>query len=122
MARIMALLLALATLGVSAYFFKMTPATLISVLPASISVVLSLYFWRVAPAKRKERRRAATASALVVPCIFASAIVSLFLSPISIWPVYLCLAALALMLAIFAMQRVKQKQSHPWADYYQDLG
>jgi hypothetical protein len=120
-ARIMAFLLAVATIGVSAYYYMQAPVLLPSVLPAVAGVIISLYFWRTAPAKKKERRRAAAASLFVVPCILASAIVSLFFSPVSVWPVYLCLAALAVMLAVFALQRVKKKQSHPWADYYQEI-
>lgn len=121
-ARIMAFLLALVTIGISAYYYALAPVLLPSVIPAVIGVILSLYFWRSAPTKKKARRRAALASLMVVPFMFASAVASLFLSPISIWPVYICLAALAAGLAIYALMRVRKKQTHPWADYYNDIG
>ena len=121
-ARIMAFLLALITVGISGYYYSLAPVLLPSVLPAAVGVILSLYFWRTPPAKKKARRRAALASVAVVPCIFASAVASLFFSPIPIWPVYLCLTALAVMLAIYALLRVRKKQSHPWADYYHEIG
>lgn len=120
-ARIMAFLLALITIGISGYYFSLSPVLLPSVVPAILGVVVSLYFWRVAPGKKKARRRAALASVAVVPFTFTSAVISLFLSPVSIWPVYLCLSALAAMLAVYALLRVKKKQSHPWADYYQEV-
>ncbi len=121
LARIMAFLLTLLTVGVSVYYYRAAPALLLSILPALVGVLGSLFFWRTAPAKKKARRRAALASVCVVPCMFASAVVSLFVSPISIWPVYLCLTVLAAILAFYALNRVKKKQSHPWADYYQEV-
>lgn len=121
LARIMAFLLAVLTVGVSVYYYRIAPTLLPCLLPALVGVLAGLYFWRTAPAKKKARRRAAFASVFVVPCMFASAVVSLFVSPISVWPVYLCLTVLAAILAVYALGRVKKKQTHPWADYYQEV-
>jgi len=120
-ARILALLLALATFAVTGYLFWQMPFAWLHMLPANLGVLVSLYFWRKAPRKKKARRAAALASVVVVPCMVASATMSLFESPISDWPVFLALAGLAAMVAITALLRVNRKQTHVWAGYYQDV-
>ena len=118
LARILAFLLALVTFAISAYLFKEAPSSALHLAPANLGMVISLFFWRVAPAKKKARRRAALASVVVIPCMLGSGALGMLLSPISDWPVFVALALLATMIAIFALLRVKRKQSHPWADYY----
>jgi len=120
-ARILALLLALATLAVTGYLFWQMPFAWLHMLPANLGALASLYFWRKAPRKKKARRTAALASVAVVPCMVLSAAMSLFESPITDWPVFLALAALATLVAITALLRVNRKQSHVWAGYYQDV-
>jgi len=121
-ARILALLLAAATLGISAYLFYKTPFAWMHLVPANIGVLGSIYFWRKAPKRKKARKAAAAASLLVVPFIFASAALSLLYSPTPVWPVFMALTALALMVAIIAILRVERKSAHVWSDYYADVG
>ncbi len=121
LARILALLLALATFAVTGYLLWMMPFAWMHMLPANIAVLVSLFFWRKAPRRKKARRAAALASVAVVPCMFASAVLGLFESPIKDWPVFLALAALAALVAVMALLRVNRKQSHVWAGYYQDV-
>ncbi len=121
-ARILALLLALATFGVSAYLLMKMPFAWLHFLPANIGVLLSLYYWRKAPKRKKARKAAALASVLVVPCMFASAALAFFTSPMKDWPVFASLAGLSIMVAIVALLRVERKQAHVWADYYSELG
>jgi peptidoglycan/LPS O-acetylase OafA/YrhL len=120
-ARILALLLALATLGISGYLFTKMPFAWIQFIPANLGVLMSLYFWRKSPKRKKARKKAALASVVVVPFIMASAVASLFLSPMKVWPVWLALAGLAVMVAIIAILRIERKQAHIWADYYSDV-
>ena len=120
-ARILALLLALATFGVSAYYLWNMPFVWLVFVPANIGVLLSLYFWRVAPKRKKARKRAAMASVAVVPFLFASAVISLLLSPVAMWPVFLALTALGAVVAGVAIAKIERKQSHIWADYYSDV-
>ncbi len=120
-ARILALLLALATVGVSAYYLWNMPFVWLIFVPANIGVLLSLYFWRVAPKRKKARKRAAMASVGVVPFLFASAVISLLLSPVTMWPVLLALTALGAVVAGVAISKIERKQSHVWADYYSDV-
>jgi len=120
-ARILALLLALATFAVTGYLFWQMPFAWLHMVPANLGVLASLYFWRKAPRKKTARRTAALASIGVIPCMVLSAAVSLFESPITDWPVFLALAALATLVAVTALLRVNRKQSHVWAGYYQDV-
>ena len=120
-ARIMAILLALVTLAITAYYLRLMPYTYLTLLPANIGASGSLIFWIKAPTRKKARRRAALGSLLVVPCMLVTAAMSLFFSPMSIWPVFAALAALALIIAIWAVVRVKRKADHPWADYYRKV-
>jgi hypothetical protein len=117
-ARILAILLALATLGVSIYFLSRIPYLWYLFVPANVGATGSLLFWIKAPARKKARWRAAFASLLVVPCIALTAVAGLLLSPVPIWQVFGALSALALLNAIWAFARVKKKADHPWADYY----
>lgn len=121
-ARILALLLAAATFGISGYFLYKMPYAWIHHVPANIGVLMSLYFWRKPPKRKKARKAAALASCMVVPFIGASAVASLFFSPLRVWPLYMTLAALAVMVAVIALAKVTRKQSHVWADYYSDVG
>lgn len=120
-ARILALLLAVATFAITGYYLMKMPFAWLHLLPANIGVIFSLYFWRKAPKRKKARRKAALASLIVVPFMVASAVLGLFTSPIKDWPVFLTLAALALIVAVIAMMRVTRKQAHIWADYYSEL-
>lgn len=120
-ARILALLLVAATLGITAYLFYRMPFAWVHLLPANIGALGSLYFWRKAPKRKKARKSAALASVLVVPFMAASAAASLFFSPLSVWPVFGALTGLAVMVAIFAIMRIERKQAHVWADYYSDV-
>lgn len=115
------MLLALATLGVSAYYLRLMPYIYFVLIPANLGASGSLIFWIKAPAKKKARWKAALASLFVVPCMFGTAVLSLFFSPMSIWPVFLALTALALIIAIWSIVRVKRKADHPWADYYRKV-
>jgi hypothetical protein len=117
-ARILAILLALLALGISGYFAWRSPLSSWYLIPAGFGSLLMLFVWRSAPSKKKGRRRAAAYTALYVPFLMASAVLSLFISPISTWPVYLALSTLAFMLAIFAAMRINRKSVHPWQDYY----
>lgn len=121
LARILAFLLAAAVLGVSAYFLYSMPFAWLQVVPAIVGVVMSLWFWRTAPKRKKARKRAALSSVLLVPFIMGSAVISLFVSPTSIWPVFSALALLGAMVAVIALMRVERKQSHVWAGYYSDV-
>jgi hypothetical protein len=121
LARILALLLALATMGVSAYFFYRMPFAWLQIVPACLGVLVMLWFWRTAPKRKKARKRAALATVLFVPMIMGSAVLSLMYSPESIWPVFTALALLALMVAVLALMRIERKQSHVWAGYYSDV-
>lgn len=120
-ARIMAILLALATLGITVYYLRLMPYIYLTLLPANIGASGSLLFWIKAPTRKKARWKAAFASLMVVPCMMGTAALSLFMSPMSIWPVFSALAALALIIAIWAIVRVKRKADHPWADYYRKV-
>lgn len=120
-ARVLAMLLALATLAVSAVFLQRAPNVGWHVVPAVLGVLFSLIFWRKAPAKKKARRRAALASLAVVPCMWASAVLGRLMTPLDDWPIFMAFSGLALMLAIYALAHIRRKQSHPWADYYQEL-
>lgn len=117
-ARILAILLALLTLGISGYYGWLTPQASWYLIPAVLGALMMLVVWRSAPTKKKGRRRAATLTALFVPFLVASAAASMLVSPVSSWPVFLALAALATMLTIFAAMRVNRKSVHPWQDYY----
>ncbi len=120
-ARILALLLALVTIGVTGYLFSKMPFAWLHLVPANIGVLMSLYFWRKPPKRKKARKAAALASVGVIPFMGVSAVYGFFTSPIKDWPVFLSLAALAVMVAIVALLRIERKQAHVWADYYQDL-
>lgn len=120
-ARILALLLALATIGVTGYLLSQMPFAWLHLLPANIGVLGSLYFWRKPPKRKKARRAAALASVAVIPFMGVSAVLGLMTSPIKDWPVFLSLAALAAMVAVVALSRVNRKQAHVWSDYYQDV-
>ncbi|MBN8817997.1 MAG: hypothetical protein J0I80_04660 [Sphingomonas sp.] len=121
-ARILALLLALATIGISGYLLYKVPFAWQHLIPANLGVLMSLYFWRKAPKRKKARKAAALASVFVVPFIGASAAASIFFSPIRVWPLFMTLTAFAILVAIVALVRVQRKQSHVWADYYSDVG
>jgi FtsH-binding integral membrane protein len=121
-ARILALLLAFATLGVSGYLFAKMPYAWLQFVPANIGILLTLYFWRKAPKRKKARKVAAFASVMVIPFILGSAALSYLSSPLKVWPVFAMLAALAMMVAITALMRIERKQAHVWADYYSDVG
>jgi hypothetical protein len=56
-----------------------------------------------------------------VPFIAGSAVASLFLSPAPVWPLFMTLAALGVMVAVIALLRVQRKQAHVWGDYYADV-
>ena len=121
-ARYLAILLALATLGVSIYFAKQLPySEYLHLFPANIGATGSLIFWIKPPAKKKGRRRAALAAVAVVFFILASAAMGYLYSPVVDWPVFATLSLLAFMIAIWALIRVKRKANHPWADYYRDM-
>ena len=120
-ARILALLLALATLGISGYLFYRAPFAWLHMVPAVIGVLGSIYYWRKPPKRKKARKAAAAASCAVVPFIGGSAVLSLFLSPDRQWPIYMTLTALAVMVAVIALLRIERKQAHVWADYYADV-
>lgn len=121
-ARILAILLALLTLGVSIYFGQqLPPSDYLHLLPANLGATGSLIFWIKAPAKKKARRRAALASLAVVFFIFGTAVLAYLGSPVQDWPVFVSLSALAAMVAIWAIIRVKRKANHPWADYYREV-
>ena len=117
----MAILLALVTLAVTAYYLRQLPYIFYVFLPANIGATGSLLFWIKAPARKKQRWRAAIASLFVVPCMLASAALSILFSPVPIWQVFSALAALALVVAIWAIVRVKRKANHPWSDYYKQV-
>lgn len=120
-ARILALLLVLATFGVTGYMLMKMPFAWLQFIPANLGVLFSLWFWRKAPKRKKARKKAAFASVCVIPFMGASAVVSLFTSPIALWPVFMTLAALATMVAVVAIMRIERKQAHIWADYYSDV-
>ena len=115
------MLLALVTLAITAYYLRQIPDLYWLFLPANIGAWGSLLFWIKAPTRKKARWRAALASLFVVPCMMGTAVLSLFFSPLSIWPVFCALSALAFIIAIWAMVRVKKKADHPWADYYRKV-
>jgi hypothetical protein len=117
-ARYLAMLLALATLGVTYYFLEQMPYNYALFLPANVAATGALLFWIKAPARKKARWRAALASLFVVPCIAATSALGYLFSPIEMWVTFAALAALALLLAIWAIIRVQRKANHPWADYY----
>lgn len=121
-ARILALLLAVATLGICGYLLYEMPFAWIHHIPAVAGVLGSLYFWRKPPKRKKARKAAALASCMVVPFIGLSAVASLFFSPTRVWPLFMTLAALAVMVAVVALMRITRKQAHVWADYYSDVG
>jgi len=114
-------LLAFATIGISGFLLYRTPFAWLHLIPANIGVLASLYFWRKAPKRKKARKTAAMASCAVVPFIAASAVMSLFLSPVRVWPIFMTLTALGIMVAIVAILRIERKQAHVWADYYADV-
>lgn len=117
-ARILAILLALVTLAITAYYVRQMPYAWYLFLPANLGATGTLAFWIKPPARKKARWRAAMAALLVVPCMFATAVLGFLMSPIPIWQVFCALTALAMMVAVWAIVRVKRKQNHPWADYY----
>jgi hypothetical protein len=117
----MAILLALATLAITLYYLRLMPYIYLVLIPANVGASGSLLFWIKAPTRKKARWRAALASLMVVPCMMGTAALSLFMSPMSIWPVFTALAALAMIIAIWAIVRVKRKADHPWADYYRKV-
>lgn len=113
------MLLALATLGVTAFYLSQMGYAWYYFVPANGGVFFSLLFWIKAPARKKARWRAALASLFVVPCMAVTAAVNFIADlPIEIWQVFSALTLLALMNAIWALVRVKKKANHPWADYY----
>lgn len=120
-ARILALLLALATFGTTGYLLAKMPFAWLHFLPANIGVILSLYFWRKPPKRKKARKAAARASVLVVPFMAGSAVLAFLTSPVKDWPVFVSLTALAAMVAVLAIMRIERKQAHIWADYYSDV-
>lgn|GEM_PF-1091237 len=120
-ARILALLLAAATLGISGYLLYRMPFAWIHLIPANIAVLASLYFWRKPPKRKKARKAAALASCAIVPFIALSGAASLYFSPTRVWPLFLTLAALGVMVAVVALMRITRKQAHVWADYYSDV-
>jgi peptidoglycan/LPS O-acetylase OafA/YrhL len=120
-ARILALLLAVATLGICGYLLYRMPFAWLHHIPAVVGVLGSLYFWRKPPKRKKARKAAAAASCLVVPFIGASAVASLYVSPTPVWPLFMTLTALAVMVAVIAVMRITRKQAHVWADYYADV-
>ena len=121
-ARYLAFLLALATLGVTIYFGQKLPySEYLHLFPANIGATGSLIFWIKAPAKKKARRRSALAALGVVLFIGASALMAYLYSPVPDWQVYGILTVLAFMVAIWALIRVHRKANHPWADYYRDM-
>ncbi|BAK66130.1 hypothetical membrane protein [Sphingobium sp. SYK-6] len=120
-ARILALLLVAATLGICGYYLWKMPFAWFHLPPAIIGVLMSVYFWRRAPKRKKARRAAALASCAVVPFIGASAVISLFTSPAPVWPVFMTLTAFSILVAVVALMRIERKQAHIWADYYQDV-
>jgi len=120
-ARIMAILLALVTLAITAYYLTLMPYIYLVLLPANVGASGCLVFWIKAPTRKKARWKAALGSLCVVPCMMATAALSIFLSPMAIWPVFAALAALATIIAIWAVVRVKRKADHPWADYYRKV-
>ena len=117
-ARIMAILLALVTLAVTGYYLQQIPYVYLTFIPANAGATGSLLFWIKAPARKKQRWRAALASLFVVPCMAATAVLSLFTSPLTIWPVFGALTALSFIVAVWAIVRVSRKANHPWTDYY----
>lgn len=120
-ARILALLLAVATIGISGYLLYRAPFDWLHLIPANVGVLGSLYFWRKPPKRKKARKAAALASCVVVPFIGASAAASIYVSSLRVWPVFMTLAALALMVAVIALLKIQRKQAHVWADYYSDV-
>jgi len=120
-ARIMAILLALATLAITGYYLFQMPYAFPLFIPANLGATGSLIFWIKAPARKKARWRAALASLVVVPCMVGTAALSLFYSPISVWQVFLALSALSFIIAIWSIVRVSRKANHPWADYYKQV-
>ncbi len=120
-ARLMAILLALVTLAITAYYLRLMPYAYLLFIPANVGATGSLIFWIKAPARKKARWRAALASLFVVPCMGATAALSLFFSPIAIWQVFGALTALALIIAIWSIVRVSRKANHPWTDYYKQV-
>lgn len=120
-ARILAFLLALVTLAVSYYYWQQMPYAFMIFIPANVGAWGSLLFWIKAPARKKARRRAAMASLAVVPFILGTAVAAYFRSPIQCWQVFVALSVLALIIAFWAIIRVKHKASHPWADYYRQV-
>jgi len=120
-ARILAFLLAAITLAVSIYYWRQMPYAWPHLLPANLAACGCLLFWIKAPAKKKPRVRAALGSTAVVPCMLATAALGYVTSPIEDWKVFLPLSALALIVAIWALIRVKRKANHPWADYYREV-
>lgn len=117
----MAILLALVTLAITAYYLRLMPYAYLLFIPANVGATGSLLFWIRAPARKKARWRAALASMFVVPCMGATGALSLFISPMPIWQVFGGLTALSGIIAIWAIVRVKRKASHPWNDYYKQV-
>jgi uncharacterized membrane protein len=117
----MAVLLAVVTFAISAYYLQLMPDAFVHLIPANIGVLLSVFFWIKVPSKRKQRWLAALASLAVVPFMFSSAVLSLLTAPIKNWPVFLALTCLAFMNAAWALIRVKRKQTHPWSGYYREV-
>lgn len=120
-ARILAILLALATLGVTVYYLSKMPYAWYYFAPANAAILFSLLFWIKAPARKKARWRAAMASLFVVPCMAATAALGFLFTPIEVWQVFGALTILCFMNAVWAIIRVKKKANHPWADYYRQV-
>jgi hypothetical protein len=116
------MLLALATLGVTAFYLTKMSYAWYYFVPANGGIFFSLLFWITPPARKKARWRAALASLFVVPCM-ATVVAFDFLGfiPIQVWQVFSALTALCFMHAIFAIMRVKKKANHPWSDYYRQV-
>jgi hypothetical protein len=117
----MAILLALVTLAITAYYLRLMPYLYPTLLPANVGASGCLLFWIKAPTRKKARWKAAFASLFVVPCMVATAGLSLFFSPMPIWPVFGALSALAFIIAAWSILRVKKKADHPWANYYRQV-
>ncbi len=71
-ARIMAILLALVTLAITAYYLRLMPYIYLILIPPNIGATGSLLFWIKAPTRKKARWRAALASLMVVPCMIGT--------------------------------------------------
>ncbi len=115
------MLLALATLAITAYYLRQIPYLYYLFVPANVGATGCLLFWIKAPARKRARWRAAIASLFVVPCMAVTAAGGFLYSPVAIWQVFSALTALALIVAIWATVRVSRKANHPWTDYYKQV-